>query len=119
MKLRLVRSGGRPLAAIVVGWQSTVTLDAGLRKNLQERFDLDVVEHAARDVRVARDDLPHGFARFGLDHDQAAGAVGEGAREQDAAFIGERREVCQMCGADGRAFFFSVRGVVADDHKQH
>ena len=53
-----------------------------LREHLQERVELDLVEDPVHDIRVAADDRPGVGERVGLEHDEAAAAVGEGTGER-------------------------------------
>ncbi len=85
------------------------------RKYLHERLHLDAVEHAVHHVRIARQHLPDGFPRLGIDHDQAAATIGERSGEHDLTGLDERFEMLQMCRAVLRAFLFRVGRIVPND----
>src|SRR6266404_1734532 len=90
-----------------------------LWQHLLERLHLNAVEDALGDVGVARDQRPDLGERVGLEDDQAAGAVEEGAGDPDAPGARQRVQVRQVRRPHLRALLARLGGVVADDHVEH
>src|SRR6266481_3359112 len=91
-----------------------------LREHLQERVELHLVEDAVYDVGVAAGDRPRVGEGVGLEDDEAAAAVGERAREGNAAGGGERRQVLEVGRTVYGSLRFGVGGIVAyHDEERH
>lgn len=86
-------------------------------KDLQEWFDFHVVEDAVRHVRIARHELPSRFARLDIDDDQAAGTVRERTGQEKLSLVCKRLQMRQVRWPNAGTFFFSIRRIMADDHK--
>jgi hypothetical protein len=75
----------------------------------------DALEDSVRDVRIATDQAPLRGERLRLDHDQAAGAVGEGTGEDDLPLLRQWFEMGEVRRSMLGALFLRVSAVVTDD----
>ena len=82
-------------------------------------MDFDSFKNTVNRIRVFKGKLLRFFKRVCLDHDEAAGFIGQRSSKNDSAGLVKRFYVCQMGGAVYFSFGFAVGTVETDNDEFH